>query len=246
MYTYDEDFYSYINSGSQLSAKALIPSLLYLLDNEVNSVLDVGCGAGAWLAVWKEQGVSICGLDGDYVKAEQLLIDSSEFKKADLSKGFSLEGFFDLVQCLEVAEHLPRDSSELLVASLCRHSDMVLFSAAPPGQGGENHINERDYAEWQQLFYEQGYEMYDCIRPMLVGNKKVMPWYRYNTFLYVKKDVEIGHYEKYRGTKISCGVKPDDISPSFYKIRKSIIKLLPLGTQTRLAELKKMINNFKR
>jgi hypothetical protein len=35
---------------------------------------------------------------------------------------------------------------------------MVLFSAAPPGQGGEHHVNERTYEFWRGLFARHGYD----------------------------------------------------------------------------------------
>jgi|SoiMethySBSTD1v2_1073268.scaffolds.fasta_scaffold943410_2 hypothetical protein len=37
--------------------------------------------------------------------------------------------------------NLPASSAAMLVARLCRHSDVALFSAAQPGQGGEGHVN---------------------------------------------------------------------------------------------------------
>lgn len=41
------------------------------------SVIDVGCGPGAWLRTFAESGVRVIrGIDGDYVKRDELLIDS--------------------------------------------------------------------------------------------------------------------------------------------------------------------------
>jgi hypothetical protein len=59
---------------------------------------------------------------------------------------------FDLVQSLEVGEHLPLSAAETLVDSLTTASDRVLFSAAVKGQGGEFHVNEQPLAFWQELF----------------------------------------------------------------------------------------------
>ena len=81
-----------------------------MLPHPVQSVLDVGCGAGAWLTVWKSLGAETLGLDGNYVRPEQLLISPGEFSAVDLSASFSLDRRFDLAQSLEVAEHLPASS----------------------------------------------------------------------------------------------------------------------------------------
>jgi hypothetical protein len=47
-----------------------------------------------------------------------------------------LDRRFDLVQSLEVAEHITPAASEAFVEDLARHAErFVLFSAAPPGKG---------------------------------------------------------------------------------------------------------------
>ena len=88
MYEYDDDFYGYINQGSIDSARVVLPALLAVLPHPVQSVLDVGCGAGAWLTVWKSLGAETLGLDGNYVRPEQLLISPGEFSAVDLSGAF--------------------------------------------------------------------------------------------------------------------------------------------------------------
>ncbi len=234
---YDPQFYRYINRGALDSAAVVLP----LLDNYFStaSVLDVGCGAGAWLSVWKERDAEVLGLDGDYVDRSGLLINEAEFSATDLSCEFDLQRQFDLVQCLEVAEHLPETASRSFVASLCGHADVVLFSAAPPGQGGEHHINEQPYAYWRDRFEEQGFQMYDVLRGALSGQDSVMPWYRYNSFLYVRKNRLPSLHEKLRETAVAISAVPTDISPQFYQWRKRLVALLPVSAMTALATLKK-------
>lgn len=239
MYEYDEQFYRYINEGSANSARKVLPILLDALPGPVESVLDVGCGAGAWLKVWSSLGAEITGLDGEYVNPDQLLIESERFVAADLSRDFFLEQRFSLVQSLEVAEHLPESSARGFVASLCRHADMVLFSAAPPGQGGENHINEQPYEFWRDLFREQGYALYDVIRPSLLSDEGVMPWYRYNSFLYINDSVSPASHQALAAFRVAENVQVADLSPGLYQLRKRLVRLLPRGANTALARLKK-------
>ena len=101
-----------------------------MMSLEIRTVLDVGCGAGAWLSVWKQNGCQITGLDGDYVDPAAMLIDQNEFNSTDLSKPFAVGTKFDLCQCLEVAEHLPHSAAAGFVSTLCESADIVLFSAA--------------------------------------------------------------------------------------------------------------------
>jgi SAM-dependent methyltransferase len=238
VYTYDQQFYKYINRGALDSAREVVPVLLGLLQG-VDTVLDVGCGAGAWLSVWKEAGVQVTGLDGDYVDRQRLLIDAGSFEAVDLAVEFSLRRRFDLAQSLEVAEHLPESGGRALVVSLCSHADVVVFSAAAPGQGGENHINEQSYQYWQNLFAAQGYRMYDAVRPLLMNKPGVMPWYRYNTFLYVREDVLPELQARLKEQAVAVGRPPVDVSPRWYQLRKQLIRLLPVWSMTWLAKLKK-------
>lgn len=180
---YDQRFYQWVNLTAQRSARNLLP--LVMEQVRPASVLDVGCGQGAWLAVWSELGlVEGYGLDGGHVDRDALLIPRARFEAVDLSKPWSVGRRFDMVQSLEVAEHLPSANAATFVNCLCTHADVVLFSAAQPGQGGERHVNERKPSYWAGLFAENGYGAYDSIRPLIVGQKLIDPWYRFNTLLY--------------------------------------------------------------
>ncbi|MFK7977384.1 MAG: class I SAM-dependent methyltransferase [Halioglobus sp.] len=245
MYTYNQAFYQYINQGSLASAEVVVDALQAILPQKISSVLDVGCGAGAWLSVWKARGAAITGLDGDYVQRDALLIDADEFRSHDLATPFALETRFDLAQSLEVAEHLPQSAADNFVASLCASADLVLFSAAAPGQGGENHINEQPYEYWQALFDAQGYTMYDAIRDQVLENKNVMPWYRFNTFIYVKRGVLPRVHAAMAHCELPLGHVPADKSPKLYQLRKRLIWALPVKQRTQIAVLKKRLQNTR-
>lgn len=237
LYEYRDDFYSYQQIGSLASARTVVPLLLRHLS--VRSVLDVGCGAGAWLAAYLEAGVTeVSGVDGGYVSPQQLMIHSSKFSAVDVSGPFRLSRTFDLVQCLEVAEHLDPGSSATLVENLAAHGVVVLFSAAPPGQGGEHHVNERPYEFWRGLFAERGYELYDFVRPALRELHGVEPWYRYNTMLFVRREAARTLHRNIAATRVSPGEPVADISPFLFRCRKRVLAMLPVPAVTGLASLK--------
>jgi SAM-dependent methyltransferase len=243
MHEYDDAFYRYISEGAAYAAAAVAPALEGALGRKLESVLDVGCGAGAWLSVWRDRGATVCGLDGDYVNRRSLLITPEEFSVQDLRQPFDLQQRFDLVQCLEVAEHLPAEVSAGLVACLCRHSDLVMFSAAPPGQGGENHVNEQTYEFWRDRFAEQGYRMYDPIRRAIGADAKVKPWYRYNIFVYVKENTLDSTHRALATCRVANNRPPADLSPRLYRLRKRLVRLLPVAAMTGMAMAKKTLAN---
>ena len=180
---YSDRFYMDILSGSRKSAEIVLP--LVFSGIKPKSVVDIGCGSGAWLSIAKGNGVSdVLGLDGDYARGS-LLIKPNEFKAVDISKGFLLGKRYDLALCLEVGEHIKISRAPTLVNSLTDASDVILFSAAIPGQGGQHHINKQWPDFWKRLFLNNGYVCFDCIRPKIYTNPEVEWWYRQNIFLYV-------------------------------------------------------------
>ncbi len=241
LYQYDEAFYRYINRGSLDSAAVVVPLLVNALGQTPTSVLDLGCGAGAWLTVWKNHGAKICGIDGEYLEAASLLIAENEFHAGDVAAPVQLDQHFDLAQCLEVAEHIATEAGAQLIANLCNHADMVLFSAAPPGQGGENHQNEQPYGYWRDLFLAQGFQLYDPLRGELVGNRAVMPWYRYNTFLYLRAEAKPDLHQRLADFLVEPEQEPIDIAPAIYRFRRRMLALLPLSIISAIAVLKKSL-----
>ena len=182
-HVYNGDFYDYISRGSRASAEAVVP--LVRANIRMDSIADIGAGDGAWLSVWREAGVTdICGVDGAYVDTARLRIPQASFRSHDLTKPLQLGRRFDLVQSLEVAEHLPASEAERFVDTLVTHGDVILFSAAVRHQGGEFHVNEQPPEYWRGKFGARGYACFDWLRPRLAGQRRVKPWYRFNTLLY--------------------------------------------------------------
>lgn len=231
---YDDVFFDYVDRGAVRSAHVLVPVVLELLG--CRSVLDVGCGTGAWLSVYRAKGVAdIAGVDGDYVQRGRLMIPASDYRALDVGREFDLGRTFDLVQSLEVAEHIAPSDSRTLIANLVRHGSTVLFSAAVPGQGGEHHTNERPYEFWRALFAEHGYAPYDCIRPRITGRRDVEPWYAYNSILYVQSERAARLGDAVRHTLVPDGEMIPNVAPLSFRLRAALLRRLPVSVVTRIA-----------
>jgi len=184
MNVYDEKFYSDIKAGSIRSAAVILPLVATLAP--LGSCVDVGCGTAGWLRVALDCGATrVTGIDGDHVDRSALQIDAREFVAHELEAPLPPLGRFDLVICLEVAEHLSIERAESFVADLCGLGDVVLFSAAVPGQGGSQHVNERWQSYWVSQFEANGYRVFDSIRPWIWNDERVEFWYRQNVFVAV-------------------------------------------------------------
>ena len=179
------------------------------------------------------------GVDGDYVKRDELRIPQDRFRAADLSQPLDLGRRFDLVQTLEVAEHIKAAAAATFVENLVKHSSgIVLFSAAPPGQGGEFHINEQPYDYWRALFRRHDFHAYDWIRPQLAGDETISFWYRYNVFLYVRSDVAATLPPGIAAARVADDKSLSDISPALFRLRKTVVRLLPYALRDGLARFK--------
>ena len=180
---YNPMFYRELASAQE-SAREILPLVLDIV--KPSSVIDIGCGTGNWLAIAHELGVrEVLGIDGRWVKA-QLAIPPEKFIEHDLSKPLKLDRRFDLALSLEVAEHLPASAARIFVQSLCDAADVVLFSAAIPGQGGRRHVNEQWPAYWAELFAVLRYECYDFLRPKIWNNPRVTWHYAQNSVIFAR------------------------------------------------------------
>ncbi len=183
---YDEVFYWENRYGSVRSARNILGFILKKLP--CNSLIDFGCGTGTWLWVAQNYGVDeIIGLDGDYVSRDMLMIPEKCFQPTDLSKPFKVFKKYDMAMSLEVAEHLPEESADGFVKGLCMSSDIVLFSAAHPGQGGDGHINEQPKEYWIEKFAQHNYKAIE-IKQYFADDEKVEWWYRDNIVLFSTTD----------------------------------------------------------
>lgn len=243
VHEYDTDFYRFLASFATRSAEQIVPLLRALVP--IGSVADFGCGQGAWLSVWRKTGADVMGIDGPYIDRNNLMIDADEFRTADLSLPIDLGRRFDLVQSLEVAEHLPAGRAADFVDMLTAHGPLVMFSAAVPGQGGEHHINEQPLEFWREKFRRHGYVAIDYIRPQTAGNSRVQHWYRYNIVLYAEETHLKTLPERLLAFRVPEDQKLRDYWPFADRIRHALIRQLPRRTVDHLSRIKTQIEARK-
>lgn len=177
-----------IRDGARSSAAVLaelidgpIANVLAEDDVTLRRVLDVGCGEGWLTAELRGRGIDALGIDGDPLDGVDQVVDFEGGELPDLGK-------FDLVTCLEVAEHVNEAHADRFVGWLCAHADVVLFSAAVPGQGGDGHVNERPAGYWADRFAREGYDGSGELRWHLWDDERVEWWYRQNLLLFWRAD----------------------------------------------------------
>lgn len=210
---YGSDFYSGQVGGALASARIVLRRLFEF--HRPHSILDVGCGQGAWLAAAGELGCErLVGVDGPWVDSAALLGRNISFSTVDLEKPLAHAGRYDLCISVEVAEHLSPPRAGDFVGSLCAASDVVLFSAAIRLQGGTFHRNEQPQSFWAARFHDAGYDCHDVIRPALWTNPNVESWYRQNMLLYVQRSHPLNERLQSRQP---CSLPLDVVHPAIYE-----------------------------
>jgi hypothetical protein len=111
--------------------------------------------------------------------------------------------------------------------SLVAHSNLILFSAAVPGQGGEFHVNEQPYEYWREKFATRGFTIIDCLRSNIKHIRAIEPWYRYNMFLYIHLDALDRLPPTFRQMQLANDACIADVAPFAWRLRNSILRRLP-------------------
>lgn len=155
-------------------------------------VIDVGCGSGNVLLALRALGCEVVGLEYAQAAIARCRARGLDVRSFDLEKDNweheSLE--FDVAVSLEVAEHLPAALADRYVGLLSALAPTIVFTAAYPGQGGRDHVNEQPPSYWIQKFAAHGFVENDRVaaawRQAWQESNQVAPWYVSNLMLFQK------------------------------------------------------------
>jgi SAM-dependent methyltransferase len=211
-------------------AEEIVPQIIKFFNP--NSVVDVGCGIGTWLHVFKSLGIKdILGIEGDHLDTNLLMIDKEDILFLDLEKEFVINRKFDIALSLEVAEHLSAEAAANFIQSLAKLSNVIIFSAAIPGQEGQGHINEQWMDYWQMEFQKNDFEFYDLLRPLFWNNEKVDWWYRQNIIVAIRKGIPNDFSTNHFPLNI--------VHPKLFEYKNEIIRDLAAKNKDLLNNLRK-------
>lgn len=133
------------------------PLLKFVLERfRPTSVLDFGCGTGKSLRFFRSLGLDAQGVEGSE-RAISLSEDRDLITRHNFERPLDLRRRFDLLWCFEVVEHIRSEKVDVLLDSMVRHSNLIIISAARPGQGGDGHFNEQPPEYWIQRMSTRGY-----------------------------------------------------------------------------------------
>ena len=134
-------------------------------------------GCGVWGLEYSEAALHYC-------RNRRLDVARFDLERDD----YRGEQTFDAAISMEVAEHLPERAAGRYVDLLTRLSPVVIFTAAPPGQGGTDHVNEQPGVYWIAKFRARGFdvaaEQSERWRERWRASGEVDSWYHENLMIF--------------------------------------------------------------
>jgi len=181
------EYQFYPNNHNLQSAKLIYDEIKQYLP-EIKSSMDVGCGMAAFSKVLQDSEVpNIILSDHPAIDISQCFVkENFRFIPCNLDNDLPDVVKVDLIICTEVLEHLSNIRSKEVLKYLTLCSDIILFSAAIPRQGGLGHINEQRHQYWIDLFEKEGYSCFDKFKINLLEKDEVVYWLRQNLFIFYR------------------------------------------------------------
>lgn len=189
-WVYDEDYFLRdVDAAAEASAGVIADSLIR--EFAPARVLDVGCGTGAMLCALKERGCTAKGFEYADPAIRICRAKGLDITKFDIENDRpDPEARFDLVLSMEVAEHLPEPIADPYVDLLTAQAPRVVITAAPPGQGGTDHVNEQPPEYWIGKFAQRGFDL-DAARTEALRTEwekaGIAGWYHQNLLIFQER-----------------------------------------------------------
>lgn len=121
-----------------------------------NSVFDAGCAHGFLLEALHDRGVRVSGRDISTFAISQIRDDLQPFvEQGDIAD--EIIGFYDLVTCIEVLEHMPEAEALRAIAAMTSATNLILFSSSPSDLAEPTHINIKPILWWLDQFSKMNF-----------------------------------------------------------------------------------------
>lgn len=125
-------------------------------DKKIKSVIEIGCGRGITLKIFKDLNCKILGIEG-CTKAIKENLFPNNVKQFDFTKHQVIpQKKYDLGVAIEFVEHVEDCYKEnyLTCFDVCKY---IAMTFAAPGQGGRHHVNCQPQEYWIEVIEKRGF-----------------------------------------------------------------------------------------
>jgi SAM-dependent methyltransferase len=154
------------------------------------TVVDVGCGTGHLLVSLRALGVRGIGLERSPTALLACRHRGLDVRKFDLESAENFSEHADIVVSTEVAEHLPAQFADHFIDLLANIARVVILTAATPGQGGTDHVNEQPNGYWIEKFRQRAFRFEERLTHRWRNEwveKQVTTWYWANLMVFSRE-----------------------------------------------------------
>jgi 2-polyprenyl-3-methyl-5-hydroxy-6-metoxy-1,4-benzoquinol methylase len=166
---FDKDYFQH---GIRNSRETCISAYLNLIPEKVinkfgiqdgtgKKILDVGCGCGHLLQLFKDFGYEVYGLDiSNYaIEVANKTIPDCKIMVHDCQEAFRFNTKFDIITCFEVLEHLPNPQKAIKNCYEAIKPNGIFIATTPNKLSPFNylfnrdrtHINVKSNKEWKKI-----------------------------------------------------------------------------------------------
>ena len=142
------------------------------------TLLDMGAGKGLYVRMLQTLGLpNVTGYEGVHNIKD---LTSGRVQQREFTVAFEPCVGYDVVMCLEVAEHIPRKLEPIFLSNLnCSARHGIIISWAKMHQVGTGHVNLRSRADVLKLMDELGF-VPDNEASKRASEHATLPWFKTN------------------------------------------------------------------
>lgn len=185
---YNYDFHSSIESEELPQARRIAEYIRFNIP--CKKFIDFGSSTGIYVREMKNTYPEVECIGYEFSDSAVDKAVTSNIILADLTEPLDVEKKDStLGLCLEVLEHIDDAHWSSVLENITKLSDIIIFSAARPGQGGTGHINCRPKLDWIRRFHSLGWVVdHDKTTHFLsfMTSGYHMGWLRNNAIVLVK------------------------------------------------------------
>jgi SAM-dependent methyltransferase len=128
----------------------------WMIDNNIKSVLDVGCGEGHSTKYFLEKGIHSIGIEGGEKAYTNSLVKSNLILHDFVESPFIPNEVFDAIWCCEFVEHVEEQFSENFLKTF-DFGKKIFMTHAVVGQEGYHHVNCQNSDYWIKKIEARGF-----------------------------------------------------------------------------------------
>lgn len=158
---YDRSYHWTLNRNGKALYDLRTKKVIELLkDLKGKRCLDTGCGDGKFTSALSSRAKEVLGIDCSKraIRFSKKLVPEATFLMADASQLCFKDEAFDVVTCMDVMEHLPKDKGERAIKEMYRvikRKGILIFSVPskniPLEKKHYTHFNEADLSKMLEI-----------------------------------------------------------------------------------------------